>query len=248
MSLLVVREQFARQTGRYDLVTSATTFTDNGADFYIKAGQRMLDRMLNFPKEEVDLTVALATNTITTVLANVMTVLAVAVQDSGDGTLRYLNRRSLQDMRDQFGDEDSSLASVDTGEPRMWGLGWIRDDVVDNTTTAFGSVKLVTMPPADKGYNLLIQAKLQSSPLTSDTSESFWSEEHPDILVMAAQYKLEASYRNFQGSQAALATVRQAVEEIYYEVIEQMQVDATHLKDSHRFINDVRSVHRSTIG
>lgn len=248
MSLLEVRTQFAKQTGRYDLVVSSTTFTDNGADFYIKAGQRMLDRMLNFPKEEGDLTVALATNAITTVLANVMTVLGVAVQDTGDNTLRFLERRSIQDMRDQFGDENSSLANVTTGEPRMWGLGWIRDDVVDNTTTAFNSVKLITMPPADKSYNLLIQAKLQSSALTADASESFWTEEHPDVLVMAAQYKLEASYRNFEGSQAALATVKEAVNEIYNEVIEQMQVASSHLKDSHRFVQDVRSVHRSTLG
>jgi len=245
MSLLDVREQFARTTGRYDLVTSATTFTDNGADFYIKAGQRMLDRMLPFGKDQAEVSVSLATSAIETTLANVLTVLSVAVRDTGDDTIQYLDKTNIENLREVYGDENSNLSNVTSGEPRSWALGWIRDAVTDNTTTAFGSVKLVTMPPADKSYTLVINARVKSNALVNDTDESFWTEEHPDVLVMAAQYVLEGSYRNAEGAAAARQMVERAVEELYNDVVEQMQVDSDRLADSHRFIDDVRAVRRS---
>jgi hypothetical protein len=53
MSVLAVREQFARQSGRHDLVTTfGSVYTDNGADFYLNAGQRMLDRKASFLKSD----------------------------------------------------------------------------------------------------------------------------------------------------------------------------------------------------
>jgi len=44
MSLLEVRTQLIKITGRYDLVVDAVDYADNGADFYINAGQLWLDR------------------------------------------------------------------------------------------------------------------------------------------------------------------------------------------------------------
>lgn len=243
MSLLDVRTEFVKQSGRYDLVVDATSFANNGADFHIKAGQRFLDRELGFPQEESELTLSLATNAITTTVAGLMTVLEVWVQDTGDNTITKLKRDSIAGLRTEYGDEKSSLANVDTGEPRAWALGWMRQGLTDSASD-LGTKKLVTMPPADKSYTLIVRARLESSALTRDASVSFWTEEHPDVLVMASLYKLEAGYRNFEGSQAALANVREAVNGIYNEIIEQMQVDMSHLGDSHRFIEDVRHTNR----
>ena len=46
MDLLGVRQQFIKLSGRYDLATTnvETHDTDNGADYFINAGQRYLDR------------------------------------------------------------------------------------------------------------------------------------------------------------------------------------------------------------
>ena len=51
MTLLELRTQFRTESGRHDLVTDA--FADSGADFYINAGQRYMDRLVNTPKSIV---------------------------------------------------------------------------------------------------------------------------------------------------------------------------------------------------
>ena len=43
MNLLQIRQKFRTLSGRHDLVESDGS--DNGADFYINAGQRHLDRL-----------------------------------------------------------------------------------------------------------------------------------------------------------------------------------------------------------
>ena len=45
MNLKEIREQFVKRSGRYDLVSSTTNWTDNGADFFIRNGQKLLDRL-----------------------------------------------------------------------------------------------------------------------------------------------------------------------------------------------------------
>lgn len=246
MSLLEVRREFIKQSGRVDLVVNTTNHTDNGADFFIKAGQRFLDLRLGYPQEEAELTFALATSAITTTLANVRAILSVAVRDSGDNTINYLKRKSIRELREEYGDEHASLGAVDTGEPRSWALGWLRDGVVDDAGE-LGQVVLFTMPPADKQYTIVTRAKLLAGDLSSNSAVSFWTEEHPDVLVQAALYKLEGSYRNNEGSRATLRMIDDALLGIYHDKIEQMQVDQTHLKDSHRFISDVRRSPRSGI-
>lgn len=52
-TLLEIRTLLVQQTGKYHLVTDyeAGTYTDNGADFYINAGQRRIDDMFAFKKD-----------------------------------------------------------------------------------------------------------------------------------------------------------------------------------------------------
>ena len=48
MNWLQVRTQFVKSSGRYDLV-QGKTFKDNGADFYIQSGSRLLDLLQDVP-------------------------------------------------------------------------------------------------------------------------------------------------------------------------------------------------------
>ncbi len=43
--------------------------------------------------------------------------------------------------------------------------------------------------------------------LDEDTDENFWSYEHPDILIKAALYRLEVSYRNMAGAEDYLSSI-----------------------------------------
>jgi len=238
MTLLEVRTQFVKQTGRYDLVVDATSFANNGADYYIQAGQRMLDRLLEFPKDEGEMKITLATSAISTTLTNVISVREVAVVDATDETINYMTRRSMKEMRENYGDEVANLANVTASEPNSWSLGWLRSNTSRSTTTEGGTKKLVTMPPADRTYTLRLRGLFGSPVLSNDTSVSFWSDQHPDTLIWSAMYQLEVAYRNFEGSQAILTNLKQMVIDIDNEVVEQGQVDQDQLKDSHRFIEE----------
>lgn len=241
MTLLEVREQFIKNSGRYDLVTSATTFTNNGADYYIQSGQRMLDQMLEFPKDEGEMSFSLATSAISTTLTNVRSVRGLAVVDTGDDTIKYLTRSSMRALRENFGDEVESLSNVTAGEPTHWALGWLRDNTLNVSgatavTNQGNSKKLITMPPADKTYTIRLQGLFGSTNLSNDTSVSFWSIQHPEILIWSALYQLEVSYRNFEGSRAILDNINQAVERVDHDVVEQSLVERDVQGDSHRFI------------
>lgn len=240
MNLQQVREQFVRQTGRYDLITDALTFAvDNGADFYIKAGQRMLDRMLEFPKDEGELTFTLATSAISKTIQNVLSVRSVVSVDSSDSTIKYLTRKSMKEIRELYGDEVGNLANVTAAEPTVWSLGWLRTNVGSVSATIEGSGKqLILMPPADRSYTIRLAGLFGSAALSANSSVSFWTVEHPDILVWASMYKLEVGYRNFEGSRTLLENIVEMVQDIDDVVVEQGLVERDQLKDSHRFIQE----------
>lgn len=248
MSLLDVRLQFVKQTGRYDLVLSQDAVTDNGANFYIKAGQRMLDRMLEFPKDQSEITVSLATSAIATTITGARAVQAVAVVDSQEETVRYLDKVSLRDIRKSYGDEVGDLTNVQPGEPNVWSLGFLRRADTPSAVTEATGFKIVTMPPADRTYELIIQVLDSSLELSGNTSINFWTEGHPEVLVWAAMYQLEVSYRNKEGAQALKANIDNAVLDISNDVIEQMQVDEGQLEDSFRFIQQPERGYNRHIG
>jgi len=236
MNLLSVRTNFIKQTGRYDLVVDATSYQDNGADYYIQAGQRMLDRMLEFPKDEGEMSISLATGAISTTLTNVFSVREIACVDTQDGTIKYLDRKSIMELREDYGDLVSNLANVTAAEPNAWALGWLRTNVSNTTATESGYKKLFTMPPTDRTYTLRLRGLFGTPSLANDTSVSYWSIEHPEILISAAMYRLEVAYRNFEGSRAILEDVKMMVLELDNQVVEQGQVGQDQLRDSHRFI------------
>ncbi|MBW8034152.1 MAG: hypothetical protein FVQ79_00340 [Planctomycetes bacterium] len=239
MNLQEVRLWFVQESGRYDLVVSPSAVTDNGADKYVNAGQRMLDRMMEFPKDEGEFSFTIATSAISTSISNVMSVRAVSVFDTSDKTIRYLERRSMREMRELYGGEVGALDNVTPGEPRTWSLGWLRTNLASNSSAIVGATKkLVTMPPADRSYTIKVAGLFNTAVLSTNTSVSFWSDQHPDVLVLAALYRLEVGYRNFEGSRALLDNIIKEIELIDSETVEQSIVEKDQLKDSHRFIKD----------
>ncbi len=249
MSLLEVRKKFVRETGRFDLVVDSTNFANStnpvtgGADGYIQDGQDFLDRRINFYKEEAELEVSLATSAFTSNLSNIRAIRAVSLFDSSDDEMVYLKRSSLREMREAYGDEKSSLANVEKGQPNHWTIGFLRDGLTVSAATQIikdSAVQLVVMPPADRTYTLRVQALLRSSALTSDDSVSFWTENHPQALVWAAQYLLEVSYRNQEGARALLAHIDNILEGIDNDLVEQEIVEQSHPKSMFRFIDPPR--------
>ena len=53
MNLLEVRTKFIQLSGHYELASTDGLYTDNGADFYINAGQDFLDLKKEFWKRKI---------------------------------------------------------------------------------------------------------------------------------------------------------------------------------------------------
>lgn len=242
MSLLDIRKRFVRETGRFDLITDTASFANStnpvtgGADQYIQDGQDFLDRRINFFKEEAEIEFSLATSAFTKDLSNVRAIRAVALFDSQDDEMVYLERSSLRDFRVHYGDERSSLSNVSEGQPHHWAVGFLRQTAVTTTAARVSNTKLIVMPPADRTYTLRVHALLKSDALTQDASVSYWTENHPQVLVWAAQYMLEVGYRNREGANAILANIDQVLEGIDNDLVEQDLVETGRPESQFRFI------------
>jgi len=214
-----IREEFVKQSGRYDLVT--TDWQDNGADFFLNAGQRMLDR-----RSGVDKTKARFFKNLTAGDVYVATAGLLAIHEAWivSSTARAkLERRPLSDIREFY---DELPSELDQGTPAYYAPTILRpypdaitptelsafngvDDIIASTSQAsqhftFNGVFL--MPPANDAYTFELWGRFGSPELSATKSGSVWtqtmsawSENHPDILIEAALFQLEKFHRNMEG-------------------------------------------------
>lgn len=218
MSLLDIRTKFIQLSGRYDLVVSPTAYTpDNGADFFIKAGQRLLDNMQDTKFFWYKKNLTAGQGLIDVQYLRVAKEVWLA-QSSGR---TQLERKSLGWFRENYGEP---IASQDRGTPLYWTqtvnqLGPAQEDLTTGTYSGdftYGADDLILAdelsgnshlyqsllvgPVSDSTYTIEVLGKFFSSPLTADTSKSFWTEQYPEVLIRAALYQLEVFYRNSEGA------------------------------------------------
>jgi hypothetical protein len=220
MNLLAFREFFRKTSGRYDLVNSS--FVDTGSDFYINAGQKYLDRLVDIPQaigrvfREVSSGDYLVTFQDSRSILEVWCIGAKSSTDSA--TVRLpLTKYSMQDLRgvdkqtldsnyvELFGDIDSDrptyyapaqlrMVGGTTDDPE--GTGGLMDVLPDNHQTYNG---VLFMPPSDGDYTIEVVGNFYSMTLAEDTDSTFWSDVHPNILYMAAMMQTEIMHRNTEG-------------------------------------------------
>lgn len=61
---------------------------------------------------------------------------------------------------------------------------------------AFVGVDLITMPPSDKPYTANVYHAQYAEPMAANTDVSWWSDKHPDILVLAIKRQIAINNRN----------------------------------------------------
>lgn len=216
-----LRKKFVELSGRYDLIKANET--DNGADFFINAGQKILDRMQDSGKAKARYTVSLAAGTILVYTAGLRAIKGVWVSSS-DG-MTALKPCTLEEMREYYA---GKFSEVTQGAPAYYapavlrpypdttvaadvtGLYDIEDlilHVVSGNTGHWSYNGIVIMPPPSTAYTLSLWGLFYSPTLSATLSgstwtqtKSFWSEVHPETLLAAALYKLEAFYRNTEGA------------------------------------------------
>ena len=210
MSLLDIRRQFIEDSGRHDLVVDLVAYVDQGANRFIRAGQRFLDGRLSSGAvrsvKETFTLVAGEGSIADPFFASVKAVTKALLYDS-DGYVRTLSKKeSATDQ--QFITAEMQIESV----PQYFVFG-IRDET------------LYLAPSASRDLTLHIETVQYSDALTDNTDENWWTRNYPDVLTKAALYWLEVTYRNREGAADWLSSLEQDIFNIEASFVEQEMAD-----------------------
>lgn len=228
MDLLGIREQFIKQSGRVDLVVDQTSYADNGADFFIRSGQKTLDSLLPTQKSSALAVVTVSSGDfiITTDARSIHGMFLINPATTEHyGELLQLKKDVY---RERFGYKNNLVE--DTGRPLYFTIENIRDESEEVNST-FSQV-IVVGPTPDQDYDVIIDGLYYPAELNADTDDNFWSINHPDTLVQGALYALERFYRNTQGMNDHMAAIMRDVQGIDYDVAEQEAAITDQMADS----------------
>jgi hypothetical protein len=217
MNLLQVRTQFVKLSGRYDLVVDTSAWADNGANFYIQAGQRFLDKRVTVPESIAKLYLPLAIGEYkVTFQHHCRSIQSVFCETATD---RWkLEKVTLEELKEFYYEP---AGSVTNGPPSYFALAELRalettskDSLatyIDNThaesDTKYDYRGLVIGPPADEACVVTVSGLFSQNVLSSNTDENWWSLEMPELLVKAALYQLEVFSRGTENARNWLDSI-----------------------------------------
>ena len=230
-----VRKMFAEKSGRYDLVND--DWSDNGADFFINAGQKYLDRMQSTGKMKAKEVQSITAGTIIVKCTDLRAILEVSVGNTTDG-LTALQRAPLQELRNFY---EEQLSGIDRGTPIYYAPCYLRPHADTATFTGYYDIDdilvasnhytyngLILSPPPDETMYVSIYGLFYSPTLSATVAsgtwtqtKSFWTEMHPDILLQAAFYKLEVFYRNTEGAKDWQAALQLDIAGLDHDIVEE---------------------------
>jgi len=110
MNLLGIRTQFVERTGRFDLVVDTTDYVDNGANFFIQAGQRLLDSILPNRKDVGRYHKVINANQSSITLKHIRAFDTVYIKASGSKR-QPLDRKTYSWLLEQYGEDYGEKAT-----------------------------------------------------------------------------------------------------------------------------------------
>ena len=221
-TLQEIRQKFIERSGRIDLATDGlAATTDNGADWFINAGQRFLDRELPDPNATLLSSHSVSAGDYAIEIARLRAPLEVWRVD-GDGARVCLVRLTLDGAKRLYG---QSFASIEAGTPAAW-------CVARNIASATPSTNLSVyiLPPTEEATTIEVMGTYYTADLSANADVSYWSERHPDLLILAALYQLEISMRNTEGSKDWLLPLQRALLTIDHDNAQSESVDKYELE------------------
>ncbi len=235
-----IRQKFVEVSGRYDLVLD--TWEDNGADFYINAGQQYLDRLLDTNKMWARYPSIVTAGTFLIKTVGIRSIKEVWIANV-DGKSQ-LTPDTIQKLKEEYSEE---FSSVTQGCPEYYAPAILRpypdtlastsgmynvSDLLLYDVTApaqhFNYNGIVIMPPPDGTYTVEIVGLFYSPTLSATLSgatwtqvKSYWTEVHPDTLIAASLFKLHGFYRNTDGAKDFKATLMEDVVGLDHDDVEE---------------------------
>ena len=245
MNLLQIRTQFAQISGRYDLV-NPSTFTDNGADFYIQQGQRSLERRTNINPTRAKYYVDLSIDDYLAKFQNCRAIYSVWVMNSESRTeVVKLEEYDLRAIHQQYVENmySTPLSTMDSGRPIYYYPTNLRRspesstgysdsetlssymDTVSPYNTSYTGI--ILLPKCDEAYGLEVDGLFYSPALEEDDDQNYWSDNHANLLVWAALRELEIMFRGSKTASAWESFIEAEIMNIDKDGIEQ-QINSTH--------------------
>ena len=213
MNLVQVRTEFVKISGRFDLVTDPTTFSDNGADFYLEAGQRSLERRLGINIARAKFYKDLSIGDYLIKLAHVRAIQEVWILDT-DGRYQV---ELIEPGEMASYTETPSISDATRGMPtHYWPttlrrspeaisptdsslIGLYNETVSPPDTDATG---IMLYPPVDEAYAVEIVGLFYNAFPDGNKSSNYWTDNYPTLMIMAGLQQLEYMYG---GSKTATA-------------------------------------------
>ena len=229
MNLLEVRKMFVKLSGRYDLVIDTIDWVDDGANFFLQAGQDMIEKMVgDLPESEGRIWNTISANAYYLGFQyRCRSIFGVWVNDSENR--RELKKKTWNEMKELYA---SQLSNISTGTPAYFCPAKLRevDATGQNVTGVFSNYSLadssdfrgiLIMPPADKAYDLEILGKFLQPELLLDNVENYWTRINPMLLIRAAMYQNELMYRGKESTGKLLNSLMLELSEIEKDGIEE---------------------------
>ena len=237
-----IRKKFVEISGRYDLVTPVdpVTWEDNGADFYLNMGQKVLDRKLDSKKMIARYPFELTIGNIIVKTPGLRAVKEVWIANI-DGKAQ-LSPIPLNQFRGGFAEESNLL---DTGVPLYYtpavfrpfpdelisviGLYDVEDLLLSGTHYTYNGV--IIMPPPDGTYTLTIWGLFYSPTLSATLigttwtqTKSYWTENEPETLLEAALSRLATFAGNITSAKEHKEAMLEDLRDLDFDAVEETLV------------------------
>ena len=234
-----IRQKFVEISGRYDLV-NPDTWEDNGADFYLNMGQKVLDRNLDSKKMLAKYPFALTTGNIIVKTPGLRTIKEVWIANvDGKKQLEYV---PLNELKKGFPKESNLLNG---GIPSYYspavfrpfpdelisvtGLYDVEDLLLSGTHYEYNGV--IVMPPPNGDYTLtifgLFHSPTLSAVLIGNTwiqTKSYWTDNEPYTLLEAALSRLATFAGNITSAREHKEAMNEDLRALDYDAVDEMLV------------------------
>lgn len=236
MTLSEIRDIFIELSGRADLAQVGTVVSP---DWYINEGSRELDRRLFGGKTLASYTVDLTASQILVPIPNCRTIKEVWLYTPTD-KVQLTKADSLVEMKNYYCEPKSGMTP---SEPYVYypingrhyphtvplvapggaidlSQIWAVEDLITSASEGYSAV--IISPMTDLAtYTLRVEGLFYSDEMTADGDYNYWSVEHSHLLVQAALYKLEQTYRNTEGAKDYNAVIEAAMIQLNGDWIEE---------------------------
>lgn len=238
MNLLEIRTQCVKISGRNDLVVDTSAYADNGFDYYINAGQRMLDMKYRFPKDIGVYPVTLAIGEYSILVPYCRAIKEVWVADT-DGR-RQLTKLSIQDFLATYTEKFTTAeqgtaehycpamlrAIPESAAPPTITAGWM--PTITGTSYEYNGILIG--PPTEESLYAEVYGLFYTNELDSESASSYWSVVHPELLVRAALYQLDTDSRNSTSAKEWLGAVEMHALDIDKDIVEEEAAEADQME------------------